>query len=65
MRSLVAKGRLDRPAFDALVRRAKAAGVSQNECHPLYQYASILGLVRLSEHFPTREQGEVLRSEQD
>lgn len=53
-------GRLDRPAFDALIARADRAGLSKVECFPLYQHASIFGVVRLADHFPTKGRALVL-----
>ena len=54
MMSLEAAGRLDRPAFDALLQRAMDAGLSRVECFPLYQSASHLGLVNITDYFPPK-----------
>lgn len=53
-------GKLDSSAFDALIARASAAGLSKVECFPLYQFASLFGVLSLGDHFPPKGRTGVL-----
>lgn len=52
LEALFLSERLDRESFGDVIARAKAAGISHNECHPLYQFGSHHGVANLSAEFP-------------
>lgn len=62
LESLLDAERLNADTFNALIAKARAAGLTKTDCFPLYQCAALYKVVQLSDHFPSRGPGYTVPS---